>query len=106
MPRLELNTIRLAFLAVALHIPAWADQSGTATLQPDTKTVLQAGATKMNEKDGLKYVWIPPGTFQMGCSVGDAECTDAEKPGHEVTITKGFWMGQTPETQEIGRAHV
>ena len=54
----------------------------------------------MNEKDGLKYVWIPPGTFQMGCSVGDADCIDGEKPAHEVTIMKGFWMGQTPVTQE------
>jgi hypothetical protein len=23
---------------------------------------------KVNPKDGLRYVWIPPGTFQMGCS--------------------------------------
>src|ERR1039457_7353831 len=28
---------------------------------------LRAGATKVNERDGLTYVWIPPGTFQMGC---------------------------------------
>jgi formylglycine-generating enzyme required for sulfatase activity/tetratricopeptide (TPR) repeat protein len=65
------------------------------------KTVLRAGATRVNEKDGLKYVWIPPGTFTMGCSVGDAECFDQEKPAHQVTLTKGFWMGQTPVTQEV-----
>jgi formylglycine-generating enzyme required for sulfatase activity len=35
----------------------------------------------------------------MGCSPGDSECYDNEKPAHEVTITKGFWMGQTPVTQ-------
>jgi formylglycine-generating enzyme required for sulfatase activity len=64
------------------------------------KPVLQAGTPKVNDKDGLKYVWIPPGTFQMGCSAGDAECFSGEKPAHEVTITKGFWIGQTPVTQE------
>jgi len=26
------------------------------------------GATRLNPKDGLIYVWIPPGTFTMGCS--------------------------------------
>ena len=52
------------------------------------------GTMRENPKDGLKYVWIPPGTFQMGCSPGDNECFDGEKPAHRVTITKGFWMGQ------------
>ncbi len=35
---------------------------------------------KVNPKDGLKYVWIPPGTFMMGCSPGDSECGNDEKP--------------------------
>ncbi len=61
---------------------------------------LRAGATKVNAKDGLTYVWIPPGTFQMGCSPGDTECDSDEKPPHKVTITKGFWLGQTEVTQE------
>jgi formylglycine-generating enzyme required for sulfatase activity len=53
---------------------------------------------KVNPKDGLKYVWIPPGSFQMGCSPGDTECNDDEKPPHQVSITKGFWLGQTEVT--------
>jgi formylglycine-generating enzyme required for sulfatase activity len=56
------------------------------------------GTVKTNPKDGLKYVWIPPGTFMMGCSPGDSECDGDEKPAHRVTITKGFWMGQTAVT--------
>jgi len=55
--------------------------------------------TKVNPKDGLTYLWIQPGTFQMGCSTGDSECSGNEKPAHPVTITKGFWMGQTEVTQ-------
>ncbi len=57
-----------------------------------------AGAVRENPQDGLKYVWIPPGTFVMGCSPGDNECYDNEKPLHQVTISKGFWIGQTEVT--------
>ena len=66
---------------------SWSDKAGESK-----------GEVKVNPKDGLKYVWIPPGTFMMGCSPGDSECDDDEKPPHQVTITKGFWMGQTPVT--------
>jgi hypothetical protein len=34
----------------------------------------------------------------MGCSPGDNECHVSEKPSHRVTITKGFWIGQTEVT--------
>jgi formylglycine-generating enzyme required for sulfatase activity len=54
---------------------------------------------KVNPKDGLTYVWIGAGTFRMGCSDGDAECDADEKPAHEVTIAKEFWVGQTEVTQ-------
>ena len=60
---------------------------------------LPPGPGRINPKDGLKYVWIPPGSFQMGCSPGDTQCHDGEKPVHEVTISKGFWLGQTDVTQ-------
>ncbi len=55
--------------------------------------------TKVNLKDGLTYVWILPGTFQMGCSPDDSDCKDNERPARAVTLTKGFWIGQTPVTQ-------
>jgi len=57
------------------------------------------GRTKVNRMDGLTYVWISPGTFQMGCSPGDSECFDNEKPAHMVTLSRGLWIGQTPVTQ-------
>ncbi len=59
------------------------------------------GTVRENKKDGLKYVWVPPGTFMMGCSPRDNECQDNEKPAHQVTITKGFWLGQTEVTVEM-----
>ena len=56
------------------------------------------GEVRDNPNDGLKYVWIPPGTFTMGCSPGDNECYDFEKPPHQVTITEGYWLGLTEVT--------
>jgi formylglycine-generating enzyme required for sulfatase activity len=67
-------------------------------LQQEWDQAQPLGKLKLNPKDGLKYVWIPPGTFMMGCSTGDTECNDDEKPPHQVTITKGFWLGQTEVT--------
>jgi serine/threonine-protein kinase len=58
----------------------------------------RAVTLREDPKDGLKYVWIPPGTFMMGCSPGDSECDNDEKPAHQVMITRGFWIGQTPVT--------
>ena len=54
--------------------------------------------TRINLKDGLTYVWIPPGSFQMGCSPNDGECSKNEK-AVRVTISKGFWLSETEVTQ-------
>jgi formylglycine-generating enzyme required for sulfatase activity len=56
------------------------------------------GEVRVNRTDGLKYVWVPAGTFMMGCSPDDRECYEFEKPPHQVAITNGFWMGQTEVT--------
>lgn len=55
---------------------------------------------KINQKDGLAYVWIPGGEYLMGCSAGDSECFEWEKPARRVTIRAGFWIGKTETTQE------
>jgi formylglycine-generating enzyme required for sulfatase activity len=60
--------------------------------------IFTPGLVKQNAQDGLKYVWIPAGTLQMGCSAGDNECQTSEKPTHQVQISKGFWLGQTKVT--------
>jgi formylglycine-generating enzyme required for sulfatase activity len=73
---------------------------------PPSTLALAPGTVRTNLKDGLKYVWIPPGTFMMGCSPGDNDCQIDEKPPHQVTMTKGFWMGQTEVTVEAYRRYV
>ncbi len=66
---------------------------------PDGSAPAAQARTKVNPHDGLTYVLIPAGTFQMGCSPGDAECKPDEQPAHSVTISRDFWIGETPVTQ-------
>src|SRR5579863_10200971 len=56
------------------------------------------GSSRKNPRDGLNYTWMPPGTFMMGCSAGDDECSSEEKPAHQVTLRQGYWIGQTEVT--------
>ena len=67
---------------------------------------LKPGTVKLSPEDGLEYVWIPPGRFQLGAVPGDDGALDREKPRHAVTISKGFWMGRTPVTVEAYRRFV
>lgn len=91
-------TINYPNLEVPLAGPTQARPEVTGKPENKTAPGLRPGETRENPKDGLKYVWIPPGTFTMGCSPSDSECPNNEKPAHEVMISRGFWIGQTPVT--------
>jgi dipeptidyl aminopeptidase/acylaminoacyl peptidase len=58
------------------------------------------GLNKRIGKDGLAYVRIPFGTLLFGCSPGDRECFNWEQAPRQVSIPRGFWLGQTEVTQE------
>lgn len=59
----------------------------------------------------MTFAWVPPGVFLMGspddeegrATEGDDDrpraCLPEEGPLHEVTLTRGFWLGTTPVTQ-------
>ena len=69
-----------------------------ALKRPVAVSSTQPGAVEVNPQDGLEYVWIPAGEFQMGCVPDDTECYDEEEPRHRVEISKGFWLGRTQVT--------
>jgi len=48
---------------------------------------------------GIEMVVIPPGKYMRGASPGDSSAYDDERPAHEVTITKAFYMGVYELTQ-------
>lgn len=80
------------------NISVVAEQGATIEARLEDAGPPPPGTVRVNPIDGLRYVWIPSGSFQMGCSPGDEECGGDEKPTHEVTITKGLWLGQTEVT--------
>jgi len=47
---------------------------------------------------GMKFAWIPAGTFLMGSPVDEKEREENEIQ-HKVTLTKGFWLAIHPMTQ-------
>ena len=57
------------------------------------------GDSKTNSKDGLVYLWIPPGSVTTGCSPRDKECFPDEYPARKITLTRGFWLSRTEVTQ-------
>jgi formylglycine-generating enzyme required for sulfatase activity len=93
-PAAVLRTAAPTSQSAAFAIPAAVKPT---TFQP------MPGEIRIHEVDGLEYVWIPPGSFQMG-SPGDqgkisSEWLGDELPAHYVAITRGFWLGKTPVTQ-------
>ena len=60
-----------------------------------------AGETQIVDLGGgvrLELVWCPPGTFTMGSPRNEQGRNEDEVP-HEVTLSKGFWMGKHEVTQ-------
>ena len=46
-------------------------------------------------RDGvaMEFVWIEPGTFLMGSPTSASTRGEDEGPQHEVSISKGFYLG-------------
>ncbi len=45
--------------------------------------------------------WIPPGTFVMGSPESERARFSREGPQHDVTLTRGYWLSETPVTQAL-----
>ena len=50
----------------------------------------------------VAFRWCPAGTFKMGSPEGE-EGRDTDETQHLVTLTRGFWMGETEVTQGLWR---
>jgi formylglycine-generating enzyme required for sulfatase activity len=73
-------------------------------LVPDRKPLGENAPPKnFTNSMGMKFVWIPPGSFMMGSPKEEKERRDDETQ-HKVTLTKGFYMGVFIVTQEQWQA--
>ncbi|MEE8526801.1 MAG: formylglycine-generating enzyme family protein, partial [Thermoanaerobaculia bacterium] len=48
--------------------------------------------------------WVSPGRFSMGSPEDEQGRWEDEGPQHEVTLTRGFWLAETPCTQALWEA--
>ena len=58
----------------------------------------KAGDTYTIPDLSLEMIWVEPGTFMMG-SPDDEEGRNTNETQHEVTLTKGYWLGKYEVTQ-------
>ena len=58
----------------------------------------RAGEVRSFTDSGVKFCWCPAGSFRMGSPPTEADRSDNESPV-DVTLTQGFWLGQTEVTQ-------
>ena len=86
----------LMFAAAMLFTACSKDDDNTTT-NADMQTFTVSGVE-------FTMVKVEPGTFMMGAIEGDVEVTNNEKPVHQVTLTKPFYMAQTEVTQALWQA--
>jgi formylglycine-generating enzyme required for sulfatase activity len=89
----------LALAAVGFFVLHQKARAGNGSDPKPAVTHADSLHARVNPKDGLTYVWIPAGLFQMGCSPGDNKCDSGDEPAKRVTIAKGFWLGESEVPQ-------
>jgi len=72
------------------------------SLHDDPKVSSDTEGYWIDRKTGMEFVFIPPGSFEMG-SDSDSE---TYAPAHRVTFERGFWIGKYPVTNAQFRRFV
>ncbi len=82
----------LTGLVVALALVAGLAAGTARAGEPAPGTMWTEPAT------GIAFVWVPGGSFEMGCGPGTAQCPADELPAHPARVG-GFWLSRTEITQ-------
>jgi formylglycine-generating enzyme required for sulfatase activity len=94
VPRIESNlsgaSASFCFREAVLPPPPPLKTEIKEIIKKEVETI----AIPTNKTDHEEYVLIHKGTFKMGCVPSDTKCKPEEKPQHEVTLSKDFWMGR------------
>ena len=78
------------------HPPDWASGWGQDRYGAFVTLTVEGATQRMR--------WIPPGTFRMGSPDDEPGRWQGEGPRHAVTLTRGFWLFDTPCTQRLWSA--
>ncbi|MEC8243615.1 MAG: SUMF1/EgtB/PvdO family nonheme iron enzyme [Verrucomicrobiota bacterium] len=74
------------------------DGSGNPATATRTVTVVGNRTVDLNATVAMDLIWCPPGTFTMGSPTTEADRSTGETE-HNVTLTKGFYLGKYEVTQ-------
>jgi formylglycine-generating enzyme required for sulfatase activity len=90
-------------------VPAWAtliEPWPSIAAVPDNRIRAELRATGLawrvlHAASGIEMLLVPPGLFDMGCSVGSVniDCMPIEEPVHTVRLTSPFYMARHEVTQ-------
>ena len=84
--------------------PAWAVEWGEDRRFGPYAILEWTGESPTGKAARLRWRWAPPGRFIMGSPETEVGRYSREGPQHEVTLTRGFWICDTPVTQEFWQA--
>ena len=79
-----------------------AKEITSADLTVDDASTVSTDYTEAGDTrtfNGFEMIWIPPGKLMMGSPSSEKDRYEDEGPQHEVTISKGFWMGKYEVTK-------
>ncbi|OHE80368.1 MAG: hypothetical protein A2107_08005 [Verrucomicrobia bacterium GWF2_62_7] len=85
-------------------LPAWAKLSSEQIEAARRDGVRPAIEVELAPAVKMRMVYIPTGQFWMGGEDSSERTTRDERPRHQVSITKGFYMGMTEVTQREWKA--
>ncbi len=89
----------IRWLLVGALVSSGCRNSFTKPVATDAGEGSKAGELRSDNTLEMKLVWCPKGSFKMGSPNGEAGRTDDENQVY-VTLTNGFWLGQTSVTQQ------
>jgi formylglycine-generating enzyme required for sulfatase activity len=96
----------LALLSFTIAAPAQVDPENSAVSLRSHNSTFGSGSqsktlpAKFTNRYRMEFVLIPEGKFTMGSVAG----SDSERPAHEVTIARPFYIGRYEVTQWQWRA--
>jgi formylglycine-generating enzyme required for sulfatase activity len=94
----QVSTVVLVLVAVgSLTVVAAEERKEVGST---TKSLPKELTIDLGKGVKLEMVLIPAGEFLMGSPDSDKDARDSEKPQHRVRITKPFYFGKYPVTQE------
>jgi formylglycine-generating enzyme required for sulfatase activity len=76
-----------------------ADAAGNQATATRTVTVTGARSVDLNATVAMDMLWVSPGTFTMGSPTSEAGRQSDREDEHNVTLTKGFYLGKYEVTQ-------